>query len=229
MYRKKEKGEKQIMKKVMNASKKYLITIISFAVILVACIGATIGITMAYFGDAKSNSANITLGASIKFAETGGVAVAAGSTTAVPSQTVNVTTTLKIQKGTGTVTKAVLQVIPTFEAGETGVTCAFTNGTTYDVTGVTGAKLIAQDNKLYLVDSTTTTSLKEIEPTESGLTISFTIPVQIPSTVGNTAGGKACSLSITAKALQSTIYTDGTNAVAKTVSAFGIYFDGLTA
>ncbi len=217
------------MKKVMNASKKYIITIVSFAIILVACIGATIGITMAYFGDAKSGSANITLGASIEFDGTSGVAVAAGSTTAVPSQTVNVTTTLKIKKGTGTVTKAVLQVVPTFTAGDTGVTCSFADDTEFAVTGVTDAVLVAKSNKLYLVNKTTKTNLQEITPTDTGLTISFVVPVQIPSSIGNAAGGKACSLSMTAKVIQSTIYTNGTTAVAKTVSAFGTYFDGLTA
>lgn len=215
------------MKKVMNASKKYIITIVSFAIILVACIGATIGITMAYFGDAKSGSASITLGASIEFDGTSGVAVTAGSTTAVPSQTVNVTTTLKIKKGTGTVTKAVLQVVPTFTAGDTGVTCSFADDTEFAVTGVTDAVLVAKSNKLYLVKKTTKTDLQEITPTDGGLTISFVVPVQIPSSIGNAAGGKACSLSMTAKVIQSTIYTDGTTAVAKTVSAFATYFEGL--
>ena len=76
---KRKNGEINNMKKVMNASKKYIITIVSFAIILVACIGATIGITMAYFGDAKSGTADITLGASILFDGTKGVSVAAGS------------------------------------------------------------------------------------------------------------------------------------------------------
>ena len=217
------------MKKVMKASKKYIITIASFAVILVACIGATIGITMAYFGDVKDASANITLGASISFKSSGGIAVAASATTAVPSQTVNVTTTLVVVKGDGTVTNGVLEVTPTFVAGTTGATCTFADGTKYAVTGVTGATMIAKNNKLYLVDSTTTTNLKEITPTESGITISFVVPVTIPSTIGNSAGGQACSLSMTAKVLQSTIYTNGTTAVAKTVDAFGTYFAGLTA
>lgn len=217
------------MKKVMKASKNYIITIASFAVILVACIGATIGITMAYFGDVQSASANITLGASISFKSSGGIAVAAGATTAVPSQTVNVTTTLTIVKGDGTVTNGVLQVTPTFTAGTTGATCTFTDGTKFAVTGVSGATMIAQGNKLYLVDSTTTTNLKEITPTTEGVTISFVVPVQIPSTIGNSAGGQACSLSMTAKVIQSTIYTNGTTAVAKTVSAFGTYFEGLNA
>lgn len=217
------------MKKVMNASKKYVITIVSFAIILVACIGATIGITLAYFGDVKDASANITLGASIAFDGTGGIAVAAGSTTAVPSQTVDVTTTLKIVKGaTGAVTKGVLQVTPAFSAGSTGATCTFTNGTKFNVTGVSNAVMIAQDNKLYLVNSSTTTNLVEIDPS-STVTISFTVPVAIPSTIGNSAGGQSCSLSMTAKVLQSNIYTDGTTTVAKTVSGFASYFDAFTA
>lgn len=218
------------MKKVMKASKKYIITIASFAVILVACIGATIGITMAYFGDVKSSSANITLGASIAFDGTNGIAVAAGNTTAVPSQVVNVTTTLKIVAGAkGTVTNGVLEVTPTFSAGKTGATCTFANGTKYAVTGVTGATMIAQNNKLYLVDSNTTTNLKEITPTTSGITISFVVPVTIPSTIGNTAGGEQCSLSMTAKVLQSTIYTDADTTVGKTVTEFATYFQNFTA
>lgn len=217
------------MKKVMNASKKYIITIVSFAIILVACIGATIGITMAYFGDAKSGTADITLGASILFDGTKGVSVAAGSTTAVPSQTVNVTTSLIIKKGTGTVTKAVLQIVPTFTAGSTGATCTFAEDATFNVTGAgDNAILVVKNNKLYLVNKTTKTNLEEITPTDAGITISFTVPVQIPAGIGNTASGQICRLSMTAKVLQSTIYTNGTTAVSKTVENFSTYFDGLT-
>ncbi len=219
------------MKKVMNASKKYIITIVSFAIILVACIGATIGITMAYFGDVKTGSAGITLGASIEFGsgDDSGISVVAASATAIPSQTINVTTTLKIKKGTGTVTKAVLQFVPEFTAGSTGATCSFADDTEFAVTGVTDAVLVAKSNKLYLVNKTTKTNLQEITPTDDGLTISFVVPIQVPSTVGNSASGKACSIKMTAKAIQSTIYTNGTTAVAKTVSAFATYFENLTA
>lgn len=219
------------MKKAIKTSKKYLITISSFAIILVACVGATIGITMAYFGDVKNGSADITLSAGITFDGTSGISVSAGDVEyAVPSQTVTVTTSLKIVKGTGTkATNAVLQVAPTFTAtGLTGVTCDFTDGNKYAVTGLTGAQLLASGNRLYLV-KTDTTDLFEFEPTDSGVTISFTIDVQIPSTIGNTAGGKSCSLSITAKVLQSTIYTDATNTVEKTITGFADYFSGFNA
>lgn len=217
------------MKKVMKASKKYIITIASFAVILVACIGATIGVTMAYFGDVKNATANIKLGASISFKSSGGIAVAAtGVTAAVPSQVVNVDTTLVITKGEGTVTKGVLQVVPEFNAGETDVTLTFKDGDTFAVTGAaSGSLMVVKSNKLYLVDSGKT-NLVEIDPT-SDVTIKFTVPVTIPTTIGNTQGGQSFSLKMTAKVLQSTIYTDATNTVAKTVTGFATYFDSFTA
>lgn len=232
------------MKKVMTASKKYLITIICFAVVLVACIGATIGITMAYFGDVKSNSASITLGTSIYFgtdSDNKEVTMTTGLTGAVvPSQTVDVTTSLRIRKGEGTyVTKGLLRLDTTFEDKDTsGMTCDFENGTTFEVTGITGAKFVAYSKKLYLVKSsfnaTSTTSsavfeaaeLFEIEP---DVYLSCVIQIVVPSTVGNASSGKTCSLSITAKVLQSTVYASaGSTSVSKTIGGFNTYFDSFT-
>lgn len=219
------------MKKVIKASKKWVITIVSFAIILVACIGATIGITMAYFGDVQSGTANITLGASIVMGSGGVVVTPSAETSVVPSQVVNCTVKATVKAGTsGNASTAVMQFIPTFTAGSTGATCTFTKGATYAVTGITGAVVIVSDDakSLYLVDSTTTTNLKVITPTAAGVTIQFTIPITVPTTIGNTASGQACSLAIQTKALQSTIYS-GSNAVSPTVANFKTYFDGFTA
>ncbi len=235
------------MKKAIKTSKKYLITIISFAIILVACIGATIGITMAYFGDVKSGSADITLGASIYFAKDSENQKEINMTTdltgsAVPSQTVTVTTSLNIQNGTeGQATKGVLCLEPVFsDKNGSGVTCTFVNGTTYDISAdsvITGVKFLAYKNRLYLVNSTLTTdglstdedfekvALAEVGDNKVGK-LSCVIKITIPTEIGNDAGGKTCSLSITAKVLQSAIYTDASNTAASvTIGGFSGYFN----
>ncbi len=225
------------MKKVMKASKKYIITIASFAVILVACIGATIGITMAYFGDVKSNTQNITLGASIFMDSTGGVALAASAANVVPSQPVTVDATATIKAGTGTVTPAVVRAQLTFTAGTTGATFSITDGTTFDAyiggTKSTSAvwKAVVAGGKtyLYLVNKTTDTNLETVTPSTSGVAVKFTVPVSVPSTIGNSASGQSCTLTAEFKALQSNIWDGSGNAVAKTHAAFATYFDALTA
>lgn len=219
------------MKKAINKSKKYLVTIISFAVILVACIGATIGITMAYFGDVKSGTANITLGAGILI---NGESLTmttdlTDGTVAVPSQTVTVSTSIVVKKGTGDkATDAVLQIAPTFDAGTTGITCNFNDGEKFAVTGVDGATLIAKDNYLYLVDSTNTANLKAFTPTADGVTISFSIKIAIPESIDNDVAGGSIQLSLTAKALQSTIYTND-GLVTLTTTNAATYFSAIGA
>ena len=225
------------MKKVMKASKKYIITIACFAVILVACIGATIGITMAYFGDVKSNTATITLGASIYMESSGGVAVAASAATVVPSQPVTVDATATIKAGAGTVTPAVVRAKLTFTAGTTGATFTIEDGTTFDAylggtkssTAVWKAVVNGNNTYLYLVNKTTTTNLEPVNPTTAGYAVKFTVPVTIPSSIGNSASGQACTLAVEFKALQSNIWDASGNAVAKTHAAFASYFDALTA
>lgn len=218
------------MKKVMKASKKYIITLACFAVVLVACIGATIGITMAYFGDVKSDTADIVLGAAIEFDGTAGIDVAATNVSGsiVPSQVVDVKTTLKIVKGAqGETTKGVLQLTPEFDAGGTGVTCSFADNATFAVTGDVTGVLKAKDNKLYLVESANSDNLVEITPTTEGVSLSFIVQVTVPESLDNKQGGKTISMTMTAKVLQSTIYAGGST-VAKTISGFASYFNGFT-
>lgn len=203
--------------------------LICMSLILIACIGITFGITLAYFGDVKTGSASITLGASIYFDETNGVAVSAsGSTAVVPSQSIDVSTNLKIIAGNGTVTKGVLKVMPDFQAGDTGATCTFTAGSTYDVsiggTKSTDAVMVVYQNELFLVKKSDTTKLYEITPSTSGLQVSFSVPVTVPETVANEASGKTCTIKMTAVVLQSTIYTSATATVPLTITDFLPYF-----
>lgn len=228
------------MKKVMTASKKYLITIICFAVVLVACIGATIGITLAFFGDAKKATANITLASSIEFDGSNGIVMSTGLNNAavVPSQLVTVTTTLTIKNGAkGTASPAVLQLIPTFSAGSTGITCNFDSSTSFSAkvgSDSTGAKLVVGTTAssggstcLYLVKSGST-NLYTFTPTSSGTTITFEIQIPIPNTITNSVGGEACTLNMTAKTVQATYYNGTTTAVTPTTSNYYDVFNAIS-
>lgn len=186
-----------------------------------------------FFGDSQSDSAEIKLGASIQFYEdNGGVSVAtADGITVVPSQSVDITTSLTIVNGSGDATSGVLKVIPSFTAGATGATLSLNEGSEYDVyvngSLSSSAVMVVYCGDLYFAQKTDNSKLEVFTPTTSTITIKFTIPVQFPSTLGNSASGEKCSISMQGVVLQSTIYSDNGSLVDTTIENFQDYFDQL--
>ncbi len=206
--------------------------LVCMALILVLCVGATIGLTVAFFGDSKSGSTEIKLGASIEFDGENGVSVATSDgLTVVPSQTVDVETTLVVKNGTdGDPTSGVLKVIPSLKAGSTGAKLTLTAGSTYDVT-INGTKstdtvMVVYNGDLYLAEKSNTANLKVFTPTTSGTTIKFTVPITFPNSLGNSASGQKCTITMTGIVLQSLIHSES-GVVDTTIVDFIPYFEEL--
>ncbi len=206
--------------------------LVCMALILVLCVGATIGLTVAFFGDSKSGSTEIKLGASIEFDGENGVSVATSDgLTVVPSQTVDVETTLVVKNGTdGDPTSGVLKVIPSLTAGSTGAKLTLTAGSTYDVT-INGTKstdtvMVVYNGDLYLAENSNKANLKVFTPTTSGTTIKFTVPITFPNSLGNSASGQKCTISMKGVVVQSLIYGEN-GEVDTTIVDFQPYFEEL--
>ncbi len=206
--------------------------LVCMALILVLCVGATIGLTVAFFGDSKSGSTEIKLGASIEFDGENGVSVATSDgLTVVPSQTVDVETTLVVKNGTdGDPTSGVLKVIPSLKAGSTGAKLTLTAGSTYDVT-INGTKstdtvMVVYNGDLYLAEKSNTANLKVFTPTTSGTTIKFTVPITFPNSLGNSASGQKCTISMKGVVIQSQIHGES-GEVPTTIVDFIPYFEEL--
>ncbi len=204
--------------------------LVCMALILVACVGLTVGITLTFFGDSKSGSTEIKLGASIEFDGENGVSVATSDgLTVVPSQTVDVETTLVVKNGTdGDPTSGVLKVIPSLKAGSTGAKLTLTAGSTYDVT-INGTKstdtvMVVYNGDLYLAEKSNTANLKVFTPTTSGITIKFTVPITFPNSLGNSASGQKCTITMTGIVLQSLIHSES-GEVPTTIVDFIPYFE----
>lgn len=216
----------------MKKISKYGKMVACMVLVLILCVGATLGITLTFFGDVQSGSAEIKLGASIMFKSDGGVAVTTESgISVVPSQTVNVQTTLTVVAGEGDVTKGVLKVIPSFEAGVTGAKLTLQEGESYSVkidnAVSSDAVIVVHDGSLYLAESANTANLKVFSPTTSGTAISFTVPVTFPDTLGNSVSGQKCSVTMKGIVIQSTIYDNNNNIVPTTIVKFQPYLNQL--
>ncbi len=216
----------------MKSQFKFHKMLVCMALILVLCVGATIGLTVAFFGDSKSGSTEIKLGASIEFDGENGVSVATSDgLTVVPSQTVDVETTLVVKNGTdGDPTSGVLKVIPSLKAGSTGAKLTLTAGSTYDVT-INGTKstdtvMVVYNGDLYLAEKSNTANLKVFTPTTSGTTIKFTVPITFPNSLGNSASGQKCTISMKGVVIQSLI-CGASGEVPTTIVDFQPYFDEL--
>ena len=213
------------MEKSKSKAKQYLIIAISLLLSMVA----TFGLTIAFFGGSDSETANITLGASIYLAEEDGLTVTtSASKYVVPGQTFTVDAGLNVKKGVGTVTNAVVKIMPTMLAGSTGAGLDLENGTTYDVT-INGTKsndavVVVYNNELYLAQKSDTTKLYEITPTESGLKLGFSMPIKFPASTTNEGSGQSCSLEFTAVVFQSKIYLSYDELLPLTIENFIPYF-----
>ncbi len=207
-------------------NKKKVISIVALVASFVLCIGATFGITMAYFGGTDSKSlSNITLKTGIVI----GASISADSSVqnslVVPSQPVTVTATGSVTAATDNGASAVNAVKglvrAKFSVAGEGT---FASGFTVTTDGETD-DWYKDGDYYYLVSSGTT--LKEVT---AGGSVTISGKFTVPSTLNNSNSGQAVSITVTFEVVQSELWDASGNKVEKTVNTdVKSAFDALTA
>ncbi len=189
-------------------NKKKVISIVALVASFVLCIGATFGITMAYFGgNAKKDLGTLTL-------KTGITVNAAISTTqtienslVVPGQPIdiNATGTVKSYNGTTNVVDGILRAKITITAtGFTGVTPTINAGTN---TGTAAGVWVASGEYYYLCTAAGAKTLQKVQYDETAI---LTGTADIPNTIKNDMSGKTITASVTFEVVQAELFNGDT-------------------
>ena len=229
------------MDKKKQRRKIRLIKSLVLVVAFVVAIGATFGITMAYFGG-KSNTSTgaITLKTGI-WVNSKDITGISATSYVVPSQIVEPECVLTIKSSkdkadaaitTDQASKALLraELVITDGTGSGTISSAATAAyfAVYDSSNVQVGNFVKDTtdvtkNYYYFLPTATTTfadsaTMQEIDTTDGELTYKFKIKIQIPSSLGNAAGGTKIDISVYYQAVQSDFYDANGDLIDKIVS-----------
>lgn len=226
------------MEKMDKKKKRRKIRLIKSLVLVVAfvvAIGATFGITMAYFGGTSTTEkAEMTLKTGL-WVNAKDITTVSASQYVVPSQVINPTCEVSIksskEKGNAANTgesasKALLRALIVF-TDETGSLSNTTSAGYFEVkSGSTHVGNFVKDgetNYYYFMPTSVTSitgseTMQVIDTTAGEVTYKFTLNVAVPKELGNSAGGSKITLEVSYQVIQADFFNDAGAEITKTVT-----------
>lgn len=172
--------------------KKLFAIIAASALAFVLTIALSVSITLAYFGDTKTGTANVTMGQKLEFSGNITAAAASGTTLTglLPGGSVDV-------EATGTIAKSTTTAYLRVKAVSSG-----TNASSFTVATATCdlGSLVKQGDYLYLANGTTPTI---VDASSADKSVKVTVKVSVDKTLTNDVAGKEVTLTFTFEIIQS--------------------------